>query len=174
MPLLKNQEFVDDPWLDIEDEAPLVEGQPVIVSYDRLLGDESKALLEGQNPLGVRLRVDDPVEALEPWIGRLSLVTLNFPAFSDGRSFSAAAILREDLGFTGEIRAVGDVLVDQYQFMRRVGFDAFEIADGRSLESWRNAIVDVNLAYQFDPVESGIAPVWQARRAQLAQRLAAE
>ena len=83
------------------------------------------ALLDQSNAAAVRIEPGDDARELLPHLGRLSLVEVNFPAFGDGRGYSSARILRE-AGYEGELRAVGDVLVDQLAYMRRCGFDAFE------------------------------------------------
>ncbi len=87
--------------------------------------------------LGVRIEPGQRVEQIEPWLQRLALVALSFPSFADGRAFSTARILRERYGFAGEIRAVGDVQIDRYQFMRQCGFDAFEIRPERATRTGR-------------------------------------
>ena len=76
------------------------------------------------NATAVRIEPGDDARELLPFLDRLQLVEVNFPAYTDGRGYSAARVLRE-AGYTGELRAVGDVLVDQIGFMRRCGFDAF-------------------------------------------------
>ena len=73
----------------------------------------------------VRIEPGDDARELVPHLERLALVEVNFPAFGDGRGYSSARILRQ-AGYDGELRAVGDVLVDQLAYMRRCGFDAFE------------------------------------------------
>ncbi|MEE3156404.1 MAG: DUF934 domain-containing protein [Pseudomonadota bacterium] len=83
------------------------------------------AFLDPSNAAAVRIEPGDDARELLPHLGRLSLVEVNFPAFGDGRGYSSARILRE-AGYEGELRAVGDVLVDQLAYMRRCGFDAFE------------------------------------------------
>ncbi len=83
------------------------------------------AFLDESNAAAVRIEPGDDARELLPHLGRLSLVEVNFPAFGDGRGYSSARILRE-AGYEGELRAVGDVLVDQLAYMRRCGFDAFE------------------------------------------------
>lgn len=83
------------------------------------------AFLDQSNAAAVRIEPGDDARELLPHLGRLSLVEVNFPAFGDGRGYSSARILRE-AGYDGELRAVGDVLVDQLAYMRRCGFDAFE------------------------------------------------
>ncbi len=76
------------------------------------------------NSTAVRIEAGEDARELLPHLDRLSLVEVNFPAFGDGRGYSAARILRE-AGYQGELRAVGDVLVDQIVAMRRCGFDSF-------------------------------------------------
>ena len=84
-----------------------------------------EACCEQTNATAVRIEPGDDARELIPFLDRLALVEVNFPAFGDGRGYSSARILRE-AGYTGELRAVGDVLVDQVAYMRRCGFDAFE------------------------------------------------
>jgi uncharacterized protein (DUF934 family) len=74
----------------------------------------------------VSLGNTDPVEDLAPDVGRLRLIVLDFPKFSDGRAYSQARLLRGRLGYTGELRASGNVLQDQALFMLRCGFDSFD------------------------------------------------
>ena len=82
------------------------------------------AFLDQSNATAVRLESDEDARALLPFLDRLTLIEIGFPTFRDGRGYSAARILRE-AGYTGELRAQGDVLVDQLAYMRRCGFDAF-------------------------------------------------
>ncbi|MBD2842479.1 DUF934 domain-containing protein [Erythrobacter rubeus] len=82
------------------------------------------ACCDQTNATAVRIEPGDDARALLPFLDRLALVEVNFPTFGDGRGYSAARILRE-AGYTGELRAVGDVLIDQLSHMRRCGFDAF-------------------------------------------------
>ena len=82
------------------------------------------AFLEQSNAAAVRIEPGDDARALIPHLERLRLVEVNFPAFGDGRGYSSARILRE-AGYDGELRAVGEVLVDQIGYMRRCGFDSF-------------------------------------------------
>ena len=138
MPTLIRREgeaFVEvaDPWRTLADgEAQPAGDAPLIVSTARFEGDEPF----GDRPLGVRLTVDDPVEALAPRLNRLSLVALDWPKFRDGRPLTTARLLRERWRFAGEVRAVGDVRRDQAFHMVRCGFDAFLPADGSTAEQW--------------------------------------
>ena len=83
------------------------------------------SFVDQSNAAAVRIEPGDDARELLPHLGRLALVEVNFPAFGDGRGYSSARILRE-AGYEGDLRAVGDVLVDQLAYMRRCGFDAFE------------------------------------------------
>lgn len=80
-------------------------------------------LLAGANSNAVRLEPHEDARALIPHLGQLSLIEVSFPKFRDGRGYSSARILRE-AGYTGTLRAVGDILVDQLLFLRRAGFDS--------------------------------------------------
>lgn len=82
------------------------------------------AFLDQSNAAAVRIEPGDDARALLPHLNRIALVEVNFPVFGDGRGYSSARLLRE-AGFSGELRAVGDVAVDQLFNMRRCGFDAF-------------------------------------------------
>jgi uncharacterized protein (DUF934 family) len=82
------------------------------------------SFLDQSNATAVRIEAGEDARLLLPFLDRVSLIEVDFPAFGDGRGYSAAQILRES-GYTGELRASGDVLLDQVAHMRRCGFDAF-------------------------------------------------
>ncbi|WP_010162830.1 DUF934 domain-containing protein [Sphingomonas sp. PAMC 26617] len=119
------------------------------------------AFLEDQtNATAVRLEAGEDARALLPHLDRIALVEISFPSFRDGRGYSAARILRE-AGYTGELRAQGDVLVDQMLFMKRCGFDSFapeaEI-DAATLDA---ALTRYDHVYQ--KAADGQVPVWKLR-----------
>ena len=89
-------------------------------------------------------------------------IDLQFPKFTDGRAFSQARLLRGRLKFAGELRATGDVLIDQALFMRRCGFDAYEIADATRAPRFIEAFRTFSVFYQ--PAGDGRAPVSALRR----------
>lgn len=141
--------FRDDNWTHAESpEALGGAGRfilPLAVYLD--VGPEERAAAGDR--LGVRLNPPEPVEALEPYLKALPLVALAFPAFSDGRSFSKAELLRARHGFRGALRATGQVLVDQLPHMLRLGFSEFEVSNPvliRRLEEGRTG--GLPLAYQ--------------------------
>ena len=112
------------------------------------------------NATAVRIEPGDDARDLLPHLDRLSLVEVNFPVYGDGRGYSAARILRE-AGYVGELRAVGDVLVDQINAMRRCGFDSFrpdKPLDDAAVERALNRYADV-----YQKTVDGRRPVWAKR-----------
>jgi uncharacterized protein (DUF934 family) len=128
MRLWTPQGFRDDEWRHGEDAEALASNNKVILPLQVVLGLDAQTRANAKARLGVLLMPGDPVEQIADLLGDLTLVALSFPAFSDGRSFSKAEILRRRYGFAGAVRAVGQVLVDQLPHMLRVGFDEFEIS----------------------------------------------
>ena len=118
------------------------------------------AFLEQSNAAAVRIEPGDDARALIPHLDRLRLIEVNFPAFGDGRGYSSARILRE-AGFKGEIRAVGDVLVDQIAYMKRCGFDAFDPDKELNAEDVETALSRWPEVYQR-PVDDR-TPIWALR-----------
>ena len=114
----------------------------------------------GSNSAAVRIEPGDDARALLPHLDRLALIDISFPAFGDGRGYSSARILRE-AGYTGELRASGDVLIDQLSHMRRCGFDALapdtpldEAAAHKALARWDDV---------YQKTVDGRAPIWAKR-----------
>ena len=95
---------------------------------------------------GVWLGPDDEPEAVLPWLADIPLIAIRFPVFTDGRGYSLARLLRSRHGYTGELRAVGDVLRDQLYFLQRCGFDAFQLRADQSPEEALAAFQDYSWA----------------------------
>ena len=117
----------------------------------------------GVRPQGravLRLPNDADVREIGPDLHALAVVVLEFPGFADGRAYSQARILRDQLGFRGEIRAVGDVLCDQVLFMARAGFDAFDIG-ARDADAFHRGLDAFSYFYQAGA--DGSLPAWRAR-----------
>jgi uncharacterized protein (DUF934 family) len=144
--IIKNRQIVDDPWRHVADDAELSAG-PAIVTLARWRRERA-ALVERDEPIGVRLPNTVDVAELADDLSRWAVVALEFPKFADGRAYSQARLLRERYGYQGEIRAVGDVLRDQLLFMARSGFDAFEVRADRSLEDALEAFGEFSVSYQ--------------------------
>lgn len=123
MAYFKGGAFLDDPWADRE-VFSIPEWQ------------ERQASLSP--PIGLRLDPGFAVETIGPHLASIALIKIVFPKFTDGRGYSMGWLLRARLGYEGEMRAVGDVLFDEMQFMVRCGFDAFEIVDEATLKLLRD------------------------------------
>ena len=139
----------DAEWLRFRDDTPADEPA---VSLD--------AFLEQSNAHSVRIEAGEDVEALLPQIDRVKLVEVDFPRFRDGRGFSTARLLRE-AGYTGEIKATGDVLVDLVFFMRRCGFDSFA-PDNPLNRSDVEAALN-RYPYVYQPAADDAVPIWKLR-----------
>ncbi|MBX9881999.1 MAG: DUF934 domain-containing protein [Sphingomonas sp.] len=119
------------------------------------------AFLAGQNnATAVRIEAGDDARALIPALDRLALIEVSFPSFRDGRGYSAARILRE-AGYAGELRAAGDVLVDQIAFMRRCGFDSF--APESPVDAATLAASLTRYEHVYQSAADARVPVWQLR-----------
>lgn len=119
------------------------------------------AFLAGQtNANAVRLEAGDDARALLPHLNQLALIEVGFPSYRDGRGYSAAAILREG-GYTGELRAAGDVLVDQLPLMRRCGFDSFAPEAEIDADVLKRSLDRYDIQYQTST--DGAAPIWKRR-----------
>ncbi len=144
--LIKSGAYAQDGFARVADDAALPDGA-VLVSLARFR-KERDALLARNTPVGVTLQSSESPELLGEDVSRLSLVALDFPKFRDGRAFSWARMLRTRLGFTGEIRAVGDFLYDQVNYQHRVGFDAWEVPDHFTPEQFAQALREMTDVYQ--------------------------
>jgi uncharacterized protein (DUF934 family) len=147
MPLLKGGQIVSDPWIAVADDAPLPATGPILLSLKRWQ-EEREFLTKRADPVGVRLASHQLAGEIGADAAALGVIALEFPSFRDGRAYSTARLLRERYGFTGELRAVGNVLRDQLLFMVRCGFDAFAVADEAAAESWRGALAEITVVYQ--------------------------
>lgn len=147
MALLRDGKQVDDPWQRLGSDDPLPDAGPVFVELERWQNDREALIARGE-PLGVVLQSDEAPEQLAADLDKLALIALEFPEFKDGRAYSSARLLRERDGFSGELRAVGDVLLEHLLFMHRCGFDAFEIDSDDPERDWQTAVADFDVWYQ--------------------------
>ena len=118
------------------------------------------AFTDQSNASAVRIEPGDEARDLIPHLERIRLVEVNFPVFGDGRGYTAARVLRE-AGYTGELRAVGDVLVDQLAYLRRCGFDSF--APQVELNPADAEAAFGRYAEVYQPTTDGRAPIWAKR-----------
>ena len=123
------------------------------------------AFLDQTHAASVRIEAGDDVRRLGPVLDRIRLVEIDFPKFRNGRGFSSARILRE-MGYTGEIKATGDVLVDLVYFMRRCGFDSFAPDVPFNDADVQAALTRYPHVYQHaadPPGSSWAVPIWKLR-----------
>ncbi len=118
------------------------------------------AFLSQSNATAVRLESDEDARALIPYLDRLKLIEIAFPKFRDGRGYSSARILRE-AGYTGELRAQGDVLVDQIAYLKRCGFDTFAAEKDLNPADVETALSRWPDHYQG--AADGAVPIWKLR-----------
>jgi len=146
MQIIRKRAITDDDFAHVPDGTPLPDGGKPIVTLARY-AKEGGHLVEQFAAFGVRVP-SDKLPADIPHINRLALIAIEFPRFSDGRGYSVARMLRQRHGFAGELRAVGWVLRDQLYYLERCGFDAFELAPGKPLESALQAFAEFSVKYQ--------------------------
>lgn len=117
-------------FADIDEFEPYEDG--VEITARTVVPFDVFAALDEREKAGVRavqLAPGDDATTLEAWLDELALVAVTFPAFNDGRAFSQAVLLRQRLGYDGEIRALGDILIDQVAYMLRCGVDSVAVAN---------------------------------------------
>ncbi len=136
MAIYKHGAFVEDSWRAIVEGEGAPAAGGVIFPLDWWKA-ERQAFDGSHVKLGLRLAPNTRLEEIAQDIPRLALIVLEFPKFGDGRAFSQASLLRERHGYKGELRAVGEVLIDQIQPMLRCGVDAFEITDAATEQALR-------------------------------------
>jgi uncharacterized protein (DUF934 family) len=152
MSLIKGGELVEDTFFDASGAETIPPSGPVIVSLAQWQAQ--------RDPL--RLHSDQSPEAIADDVQHFALIALEFPKFRDGRAYSYARLLRERYGFKGELRAVGDVLMEQVFFMVRTGFDAFDLQQSPDpVAAFQTALKDFTVWYQ--PTGDGRPTAMQLR-----------
>ena len=160
MPLLKSGAFADDGFVTLGGDEAIPAAGDIIVPFDRFIAAFDTLKLRASR-LGVLFPVTGDLDALKRVMFRLDAIVLPFAAFTDGRAFSLARIIRNRFAFAGELRATGPIIPDQIAFLRQVGFDAFLVqSDRHAAETWLKAATAMTLTYQkgFLP-KRGFAPV---------------
>jgi uncharacterized protein (DUF934 family) len=162
MALIKAGKRVEDPFVDASAAEAIPPSGPVIVSLTQWQAQRDALLARG-TPLGIRLHSDQSPEAIADDVKHFAAIALEFPKFRDGRAYSYARLLRERYGFKGELRAVGDVLMEQLFFMVRTGFDAFDVQQSPDpVAAFETALKDFSVWYQ--PTGDGRPTAMQLRR----------
>jgi len=150
--IIKNKAVVADDWSVLRltesdtPEAIVIPEGKVIVPLK--VWQAQRAALEGRAELGVWIASSERPEELKADLTRFTLIAVDFPKFADGRGYSIAYNVRARLGYTGELRAIGDVLRDQLFYMQRVGFDAFAVRADRDIHDALKGLTDFSEVYQ--------------------------
>jgi uncharacterized protein (DUF934 family) len=147
MPLVKDGKIAADLFVHVPDGAELPSDGAILVPAARFLEDP-QALLARPGKLGVIWPNNRDIDDLVPYLDRLAAVALVFPSFRDGRAYSQARLLRERHGYDGELRATGQVLRDQFVFMSRAGFDAFEVKKDADADAFAETMKRYSVFYQ--------------------------
>ena len=127
--IIKNGQVLDETWHLLPQDASLdnISNCDDLIVPLALWREHAHALKARDGGLGVWLDAGEEVEEIADDLQHFQVVALNFPAFTDGRHYSSAYLLRNRYGYKGEVRAIGDVLRDQLFAYKRVGFDAFAL-----------------------------------------------
>jgi uncharacterized protein (DUF934 family) len=150
--IIKDKAVVADDWTVLQlaegdtPETVAVPGGKVIVPLK--VWQAQQATLQGRSDIGVWIASDERPEVLKDEVQNFPVIAVDFPKFSDGRGYSIAYNLRARLGYTGELRAIGDVLRDQLFYMQRVGFNAFATRPDRNIHDALKGLTDFSEAYQ--------------------------
>ncbi|MGV8996373.1 MAG: DUF934 domain-containing protein [Parvibaculaceae bacterium] len=165
MQLIKNGALVADEWTTLADDAEAPATGSVIVSLDRFKLEQN-SLLARKGKLGIRLKSGEEPAQIADFLDRLSLVALEFPAYRNGRAYSYAYLLRERFNFKGELRAVGAVLRDQFNYLTRVGFDTLEVRDNITVDIFK--LSTSAFQHDYQPSADGKPAVLSLRQRRIA------
>jgi uncharacterized protein (DUF934 family) len=142
--------IIKDDWVVIErpadGESLDLPDQPALIPADLWLA--GKEHFEGRKDIGAWFDSHQEPEILAGLVNQLGVIAVNFPKFADGRGYSIARLLRERLGYKHELRAIGDVLLDQLQFMKRCGFDRFVLRADKNAEDAARCLNFFSQGYQ--------------------------
>jgi uncharacterized protein (DUF934 family) len=163
MPLIKNGSLAADRFARVADDVEIPADGAVLISAERFLKDAEALAARGD--VGVIWPNNRDIEELAPYLSRLVAVALVFPAFKDGRAYSQARILREQLKYRGELRATGQVLRDQFLFMQRAGFNSFEVRKDSDAIAFAETLKRYSVFYQ--PTGDGRVTVFRQRLARM-------
>ncbi|AIY43185.1 Oxidoreductase probably involved in sulfite reduction [Collimonas arenae] len=150
--IIKNRTVVADDWsvLRLSDgetpESVSIPAGKVIVPFS--VWQAQRTLLQDRAPLGVWLASDAQADVLKDDLAHFAVIAVDFPKFTDGRGYSIAYTLRTRFAYSGELRAIGDVLRDQLFYMQRVGFDAFAVRADKNIHDALKGLTDFSEKYQ--------------------------
>lgn len=150
--IIKNKAVVSDDWTvfrlnehETPESVPVPAGKIIVPLKVWQL---QRAELQNRSELGVWLASNERPEELKGDVEKFDVIAVDFPKFADGRGYSIAYNLRARIGYTGELRAIGDVLRDQLFYMQRVGFDAFAPRPDKNIYDALKGLTDFSETYQ--------------------------
>lgn len=148
--IIKNNQVIDETWHLLPKDTSLddLSNCDDLIVPLALWREHGHALEARDGGLGVWLDSDEEAEEIGADVGKFQVIALNFPAFTDGRSYSNARLLRDRYGYKGELRAIGDVLRDQLFYLHRCGFDAFAIRADKDPYEALEGLKDFSVTYQ--------------------------
>ncbi len=146
MKILKDQQIIEDSWLHIADDSDLSDGD-ITVSLTRWQ-QQADELTNHKGNIGIRLAPADIVEDIANDLSKINLIALEFPVFTDGRSFTQARLLRSRYEFDGEIRAIGSYMPDQVFYLSRVGVNSFQLETAKEAATALSTMNDFTVRYQ--------------------------
>ena len=151
--IIKNGQIIDDAWLVLkmsEEQAPesvALPDTPTLLPLAVWLAHKDEILARKQ-PVGIWLESNEGPESIANDLKHFTIIGVNFPKFADGRGYSTARLLRERFAYSGEIRALGDVLRDQLFLLKRCGFDAFAVRQDKDIEAALAGLTAFSESYQ--------------------------
>lgn len=150
--IIKDKSIIDDTYTLVSDAAELPESGDILVEH-ALWADVKGALTGWSGKIGLKLSGDAELDQFSDDLAGIDMIAIDFPVFRDGRGYSLARLIREHLGFKGELRATGDILRDQLFYLQRCGFNSFATREDRCIEDALNGLNDFSVTYQADAFE---------------------
>ena len=150
--IIRDAAIVDDQWISLEsDEAapiPSAAQAPFLIVPVKVWHARREALLARGAQLGLLLETNDEPAPVGADVSLFGVIAINFVKFTDGRGYSLSRLLRERYRYSGELRAVGDVLQDQLFYLKRSGFNAFAVRADKSIDAALKSLNDFSETYQ--------------------------
>lgn len=147
MPIIKDGALIEDNWTLLDEEADVPSSADIIIPLNVML-EKAERLSNHSGRIALLISNDIAVEDHADLVAKADMVVLELPAFTDGRAYSQARVIREELGFDKELRVKGDVLVDQAAYLQRCGFDSFDFDGEFDAETWKKSSEIMTTGYQ--------------------------
>lgn len=144
--IIKDKHIINNEWLIVNNDDDLLPEGQLLVSLS--IWESQKSTLLERPTVGLWLQNDQCVSAIADDLNHFAVIAIDFPAFMDGRGFSIARLLRDRYQYQGEIRATGGVIRDQLCYLKRCGFNAFDMEEDINLEAALASLDDFSESYQ--------------------------